>query len=509
MSSLVAAPAILPLITAVLLLPFRQRTRAESAVAIASGVLLLLVVGWLIAATFHGKVLVLPLGGWDSAVGIVWVVDRLSAVMLGLTALTSFATLIYATGGLRGAREGRFFHPLHQLLLLGVNGAFLTGDLFNLFVFFEVMLLASFAMISLGARSRQLNQTFPYVLLNLVASAFFLAGVGAIYGTAGTVNMAELAYQISSTEMPAAFWAAAAIVLAVFAIKAALVPLFFWLPDAYPEAPLPVSAFFAGLLTKVGVYTLFRMVPLFTGSEAGIFHAVLVFVAAATMLIGVLGALGRDTIREILSFHIISQVGYMVFGLALYTPLAVAAGLFYIIHHIVVKTALFLAGGIAERLGGSGSLGQVSGLARSHPWVAAGFFIPAMALAGLPPFSGFWGKFFLVVAGFQVNVYAATTIAIVVSLLTLASMLKIWTAVFWGEQGEKPLKRPARLRSMVTATLGLAGISVLIGLFAPPLFRYSEAAAADILSVTPYVEAVRGSAEPTSPMIPANQEVAQ
>jgi multicomponent Na+:H+ antiporter subunit D len=451
-----SAPVLLPLLTAIFLLPFRARPEVERVVSIASGIALLGLAAALIILTLGGEILVLRLGGWPHTVGIVLVADRLSVVMLTLTAITSLAMLFYARDGMRGAAETRYFHILHQLLLAGINGAFLTGDFFNLFVFFEVMLLASFALISLGARARQLNQSFPYVLINLVASAIFLAGVGALYGTAGTVNMAEVARLVAEGPMPGAFWAAAALILVVFAIKAALIPVFFWLPDAYPEASLPVSAFFAGILTKVGVYTLFRAVPLLTGSEPGIFHAVLVFIAAATMLIGVLGALGRNTIREILSFHIISQVGYMVFGLALYTPLAVAAGLFYIVHHIIVKTALFLAGGITERVGGSGRLGAVSGIARTHPWIAVGFFIPAMALAGLPPFSGFWGKLFLIVAGFDVRAFAATTIAILVSLLTLASMLKIWTATFWGETKGQVAPALGRSRGMVGATLGLA-----------------------------------------------------
>jgi hypothetical protein len=201
---------------------------------------------------------------------------------------------------------------------------------------------------------------------------------------------------------------------------------------------------------------------------------VLLFLAAATMLIGVLGALGRNSIREILSFHIISQVGYMVFGLALFTPLAIAAGIFYIVHHIIVKTALFFAGGIAERVGGTGALGAVRGMAKTHPWVAVGFFIPAMALAGLPPFSGFWGKFFLIVAGFQAGAWASTTIAIVVGLLTLASMMKIWTYTFWGEPEGQQHPALGREWGMLAGTLSLAALSVIIGLAGRPLFRASE-----------------------------------
>jgi multicomponent Na+:H+ antiporter subunit D len=494
MSMLITWAVVLPLLTAALLVPFRGRPHLERWISMASGLVLLAIAAGLIWATAGGEVLVARNGNWPSTVGIVWVADQLAAIMIALTAVTSLATLVYARGSLRGPQEGRLFFLLHQFVLVGINGAFVTGDFFNLFVFFEIMLLASFVMVCLGARAEQLNQAFVYVLLNLVASAIFLGGVGAMYGTAGTVNMAETARRVAEGGLPPAFWAAAALVLVVFAIKAALIPLFFWLPDAYPQAPIPVSAFFAGLLTKVGVYTLFRTVPLLTGSTPGAFHSLLLFVAAATMLIGVLGALGRSSIREILSFHIISQVGYMIFGLALYTPLALAAGLFYVVHHIIVKTALFLAGGVAERVGGSGVLGSVRGMARTHPWVAVGFFIPAMALAGLPPFSGFWGKFFLIVAGFQVQAWAATAIAVVVSLLTLASMMKIWTATFWGEPEGQVEPSLGHRRGMVGATLGLASLSVIIGLLAAPLFAYSERAAVDLLQGEAYVSAVLGTA---------------
>jgi multicomponent Na+:H+ antiporter subunit D len=338
-----------------------------------------------------------------------------------------------------------------------------------------------------------------------VGSAMLLGGVGAIYGVAGTVNMAELSRRAATGEAPPVFWAGMALVLVVFALKTALAPVFFWLPDAYPEGPIPISGLFAGLLTKVGVYTLFRTVPLVAGDGSGLLQEILLITAATTMLVGVVGALGRSSIREILSFHIVSQVGYMVFGLAVYTPIAVAAGIFYVVHHIIVKTALFFAGGIAERVGGTGTLGRVRGMARTHPWVAVGFFIPAMALAGLPPFSGFWGKFFLIVGGYQAGAWISTTVAIVVSLLTLASMMKIWTATFWGPAEGQVEPELGRDRGMLAGTLSLAGLSVLIGLAAAPLFSYSERAAAQLLEVRPYVDAVLATAairEVPAPLVP-------
>jgi len=494
LSNLVTLPVLVPLLTAVMLMPLLGRGRPEQWVSLLSGVLLLAVAGTLTVLTAGGSILVVTLGGWVPGTGVVWVVDALSAVMLSLTAITSLATLAYARGGLRTDQEAKYFYLLHQFVLTGVNGSFVTGDFFNLFVFFEIMLVASFVLVALGGRSEQLNQIFPYVLINLVASVLLLAAVGGIYGTLGTVNMAEMAIRVGGHGTRAAFWASAALLLTVFAIKAGLVPVFFWLPDAYPSASIPVSAFFAGLLTKVGVYALFRTVPLLSGPNSSGLHTILLFIAAATMLVGVLGALGRGTIRAILSFHIISQVGYMVFGLALYTGLSVAAGIFYVIHHIIVKTALFLAGGIAERLGGNGALGTIHGVARTHPWVGVAFFIPAMALAGLPPFSGFWGKLLLVIAGFQAGAWATTTIAVVVSFLTLASMLKIWTRVFWGEPSPEEVPVVPGYAGMLTAALGLSALSVGVGLGVGPLFGFTERTAEQLLRVEPYVQAVLGGA---------------
>ncbi|MBA2245952.1 MAG: Na+/H+ antiporter subunit D [Gemmatimonadetes bacterium] len=490
MSNLIAFTVLIPVLTAVAVTPFENRRELQRRIAIVGGVLLLGLGLGLLALTANGDILVLPLGRWSPLVGIVWVVDLLSAILLALAALTSLATLFYAPGGMRDERETRLFYLLHQLLLVGINGSFVTGDFFNLFVMFEIMLLSSFVLISLGARARQLNQTFPYVLVNLVASALFLGGIGAVYGTAGTVNMAELGQRVAAGGLPAAFWASLALVLFVFAVKAALLPLFFWLPDSYPQSPIPVNALFAGLLTKVGIYTLFRSVPLVTGSVPTGFHTLLIFLAAGTMLIGMLGALGRPTIRGILSFQIVSSVGYIIFGLAIYTPVALGAAIFYTVHSIVVTTALFFAGGLAERVGGTDSLGSVRGMARTHPWVAVGFFIPAVALAGLPPFSGFWGKLFLLIGGFGAGAYAATTIALFVGLLTLGAMLKIWTSAFWGAPEGQKQPRLGHDRAMVGATLTLASLSVVIGLAAGPLWRLSERTAVQLLAVTPYVEAV-------------------
>lgn len=490
---LVVVPVVLPLVTAVLLLPMTGRGRLQHTVALMSASVLLVNAMLLVVRTAQGAILVLPLGNWSPRVGIVWVVDALAAVMLLFSAIVSSAALVYARGAFQHERERRTFYPLHQFLMVGVGGSLLTGDVFNLFVFFEVMLLASFALITLGGRAKQLRMAVPYIVVNLVSSALFLAGVGAMYGAAGSVNMAELSVRAAGGKLPGVFWAATAMVTAVFMVKTALFPVFTWLPDSYPEASLTVNGLFAGLLTKVGVYTLFRTVPLFSRNAPLEWQSVLVFLATATMVIGVVGALGRSTIRGILSFHIVSQVGYMILGLALFTPLTLAAGLFHTVHNMIAKTALIFAGGIVERLGGSGKLGDVRGLVGTQPWLAAGFFIAAMSLAGVPPSSGFWGKCFLVAGGLRAGAPVAAGISLFVGLLTLASMLKIWNATFWGKPEGESHTDPGRDRGMLGATLALTSLTVVLGFLAAPVFAHLERVATQLLEVTPYIEAVRAA----------------
>ena len=492
-AAIVMLPVLVPLAAAILSMPFTGAQRAQRAMSIGASALLVAIAAWLAAVTARGEILVLALGGWPPHVGIVWVADTLTAVMLLCAAIVSGAAAAYAPLSLRGPREARYFYPLQQLMMTGVNGSLVTGDLFNLFVFFEIMLLASFALITLGTENRRLRSAVAYVALNLVASALFLGGVGAVYGAIGTVNLAEIALRARAGSAPGVLWAAATLVLVVFMLKTALAPLFFWLPDAYPEASPVVNGLFAGLLTKVGVYTLFRTVPLIGAAAPAGLRAALLAIAAATMLIGVVGALGRKTIRGILSFHIISQVGYMILGLALWSPIAVAAGLFHTMHNMLAKTALVFAGGIAEDIGGSGKLGDVRGIARTHPWVAVAFLVPALSLAGLPPLSGFWGKLFLVIAGFRERAFVATTISLIVGLLTLASMLKIYSATFWGDVEGQRAPEVGHDRGALSATLLLAVLTVAMGLAAGPVFAALEHTAAALLDASPYMDAVLGA----------------
>jgi multicomponent Na+:H+ antiporter subunit D len=399
------------------------------------------------------------------------------------------AVLVYAIGQGEAERNHVGFHPVYLVLAAGVSATFLTGDLFNLFVSFEVMLTASYVLITLGGRRDQVRTGMTYVVVSLVASALFLTALGFVYASAGTVNLADLAGRFA--ELPVGVrQALALLMLVVFGIKAAVFPLFFWLPDSYPTAPTAVTAIFAGLLTKVGVYAIIRTqtVLLPAGDRP---TALLLAIAGATMLVGVLGAIAQNDIKRILSFHIISQIGYMVMGLGFFTVAGVAGAVLYIVHHIIVKTTLFLTSGLVERRSGTGHLDRLGGLVRTAPVMAVLFLVPALSLAGIPPLSGFVAKFALVEAGIRDGQWAVVAVSLLVSLLTLFSMTKIWAGAFWGEVAPAPPGRGLPVL-MVAPTAALTALGLAVALFAGPVYALSERAAGDLLDGTVYVQAVLG-----------------
>jgi multicomponent Na+:H+ antiporter subunit D len=389
---------------------------------------------------------------------------------------------------------------------MGVAGAFLTGDIFNLYVWFEVLLISSFVLLALGSERAQLEGAIKYVMLNLVSSFLFLIATGILYGAVGTLNMADAARKLQTLDNPDLVSTLAMLFLIAFGIKAAVFPLFFWLPASYHTPPAAVSAVFAGLLTKVGVYALIRVFTLLFTQNPDVTHRLILVLAGLTMVTGVLGAVAQNEFRRILSFHIISQIGYMILGLGLYTKLALAGSVFYIAHHIIVKTNLFLVSGVVHTLQGTYDLNRLGGAYRRWPWLAALFAVPALSLAGLPPLSGFVAKLILVQAGLAVGEYVIVGVALAVSLLTLYSMSKIWNAVFWqtqpelapgpprlvaGEHPPGPLTR-GELVLLVAPIVGLAVLTVLIGLLAGPVFAWAAAAAAELLDPAAYIRAVLG-----------------
>ena len=497
MKALLVAPLLIPLTTLVLCLLTRRSPRLSGLLSVlgsaALGTIGLLMV-WLAAS---GQILAGQAGGWAAPYGITLVVDRLSAAMVAITGIIGLATALVALAHDDDRARGPDFHPLLHGLLVGVCGAFITGDVFNLYVWFEVLLVGSFALIVLGGGRRRLAGTVVYVVLNLVATMMFLLAAGLLYGASGSLNMAELAQRFATGEVPVTANAAVGLMLVAFSVKAALFPVFGWLPASYHVAWTPISALFAGLLTKVGVYALIRTVTLLW-PDSGIAHDVLLWVACATMLIGGLGAAAQNEVRRILSFHIVSQVGYMILGLALATPLALAGAVFYLIHHIVVKANLFLVGGIAARLTGSERLAAMGGLYAHTPWLTVLFAITALSLAGSPPLSGFWAKFVLVKASLDASAWVAAAVALLTGIFTLLSMSKIWNEAFLKPHpaGPDAIRPIDGLRPAVWAMSALAAMTVAIGLFAGPVMDYASAAALQLSTPQAYIDAVLGAPSP-------------
>jgi multicomponent Na+:H+ antiporter subunit D len=493
-SALIAAPILLPLLGAALSIGVGRWRLAQQIIGVAT---LTAAAGTSIALLLRVDdqgIQTVQAGGWRAPIGITLVADRLAAIMLVVAMLMLVAVLVYAIGQPGAERDHVGFHPVYLILASGVAAAFLTGDLFNLFVAFEVMLMASYVLITLGGRPEQVRSGMTYVVVGLIASMLFLLALAFTYAATGTVNMADLSSKIP--ELPTGVRSGLALLLiVVFGIKAAIFPLFFWLPDSYPTAPSPVTAVFAGLLTKVGVYALIRTQTLLFPPETQPANLLLI-VAGLTMVIGVFGAISQNDVKRILSFHIVSQIGYMILGLGLFTVAGLAGAVLYIIHHIVVKTTLFLVAGLIEERNGTSDLAKLSGLARLEPLLGVLFLLPALSLAGIPPFSGFVAKLALVEAGVGAGSYAIVAVSLAVSLLTLYSMTKIWANVFWGprQEGQRSRSLTAPRRAlMVGSTASLVVMSLAIAVAAGPLYDLSERAAADLIDPTNYVEAVLGS----------------
>jgi len=492
-SALVVLPVLVPLGTAIVCLALGPLRAAQRAASVGGAALLLAVTATLLHRVDTAGIQVLQVGAWPAPFGISLVADLLAAIMALLTGITGLAVAVYSLGSIDQAREAHGYHPLFHVLLAGVSMAFLTGDLFNLYVAFEVTLMASFVLLALGGERAQLEGAVKYVALNLLSSAVFLAAVGVLYGVAGTLNLADLALAVQRGTAPGLVTTLACLFLVAFGIKAAVFPLFFWLPASYHTPPVAVSAVFAGLLTKVGVYALLRAFTLVFTAEPGFTHSSILVVAALTMATGVLGAVSQYEVRRLLAFHSISQVGYMLLGLGLLTPLGLAGSVLFLFHHGLVKSSLFLIAGAARQLGGSWDLRRLGGLWKSHPGLSLLFLLQAFSLAGIPPLSGFWAKLALVKAALDAREWVATGVALAVSVLTLFSMVKIWSETYWKDAPPDATPGPTRLPALVIGPIAaLVLLTLALGLGAGPAFDLASRAAAQLADPSQYVRAVLG-----------------
>lgn len=489
---------LIALMSGVLCLFFWNSPATQRGINLLGGLLHLAASSFLFERVIELGPQVIQLGGWAAPYGIVYVADLTSAILLILTGLLATVVALYNfSGGIDERRECFGYHALCQFLVFGVSAAFVTGDIFNLYVCFEILLMSSFVLMILGNTKEQLSGAFKYLVINLLSSMFFLVGVGLLYAQTGTLNFADLSVKLSTlTELPVSLVVVSHLLFVAFAIKAGLFPLFFWLPASYHNPPIPVIALMAGLLTKVGLYSLIRLYTfVFPHQMTGTFEW-LWWISVATMVIGVLGAVSKMHIRRILSVHIISQVGYVTLALALMTPFSLAAALYYMVHNMIAKTNLFLISGVVESIHGTDYLKNNGGLFTKKLWLSLLFLISALGLAGLPPLSGFFAKLFVIQSAAEIESYGSIFVALSVSVLTLFSMLKIWNEAFWKAapenvviDSESSFAKSVYSPQMISIFILTSGV-LLMGIFAGPIFETFLLAAKLMLDPSIYVDAV-------------------
>ena len=485
-------PILIPLITVIALLFAGKRVGLMKIIGISGGALIFISSLYIFFEVKNEGIQITQAGGWKAPFGITLVIDLYSAVMLLISSFNAILVGIYALQGIDAKRHRFRFFLFFHTLMMGVGGAYIAGDLFNLYVWFEVMVLSSFVLISLGSEKEQLEGAIKYVTMNLLGSFLFLAGIGIVYGKTGTLNLADLAYTIRGNEQSFLMNSSFILFFMAFGIKAALFPFFFWLPSSYHTPPITITALFTWLLTKAVVYVMIRFVTLFMIDINPFWQNLLLILAALTMVIGVLMAASQFDIRRILSFHIISQIGYMIMGLGIFSTFAIAASMYFVIHNIMAKTAAFLAGGLIYQKTGTYNLHSIGGLFKAYPWLGLFFFLPAMALAGVPPLTGFFGKWFLIKAGFQEGHFWVTGISVWVSIVTLFSMLKIWNEAFWKQpQKEIVVKGKGEISPTMLYPAAILGFAVFfVGLLSGWLMDVLYEASAALKNPEIYIKAV-------------------
>lgn len=489
MNNIVILPIIIPLIAAMIMIIFRKHVVLQRFLSLAAILATGVTAAFLVNQVASSGIQVLHMGGWQPPFGISMVVDMLSALLLLTTSIVGLACLIFAFYSIGEGRELHYFYPSFLLLLVGVNGSFITGDLFNLFVCFEVMLIASYFLITLGGTKIQLRESVKYILINVISSTLFLVAIAFLYGMAGTVNMAHLSVRVAELGQGGLMTTVALLFMIVFSLKAALF-LFFWLPGSYSAPPTAVSAVFAALLTKVGIYALIRMFTLIFYHQPEITHMILAIMAGVTMILGALGAVAYWDIKKILTYNVVVGVGFIVAGIATMTESGMLGSIYYLMHDMIVKALIFLAGGVMISLTGTTKLREMSGLIHNHPYLGWMFFIGALSLSGIPPLSGFIGKIFVTQGTFESTQYWLGAIGLITSLMVLYSVMKIFLNGFWGETYLSTEEEQGTTRGVIIPITCLTVLTVLLGLGAEGLYVYVEQAVGELLSPSVYIDAV-------------------
>lgn len=436
---LIIAPVLVPLLFAAILLMMRKRPDSHARIAVVGMTSLVLVSFGLLQRVLETGPYAMTMGRWLPPFGITFTVDIAGALLTLTSSIIALVCSIYASSTATKLEMRYGFYPFFMAMMCGVSGAFLTGDVFNLYVWFEVLLISSFGMIVLGSEKVQLDGTMKYAFLNLVATTMFLMAVGYLYGIVGSLNMADILIKVQSGKVDGPIHTIAVLFFLAFAMKAAAFPMNFWLPASYHTPKFLVSAVFAGLLTKVGIYALLRISVMLFADQRDQFALGIAWIAALTMLAGVFGALAQNDIRRLFGYLVISGIGTMLAGIAIASVTGIAGTLVYAVHSMIVMTGLYLASGMISRMAGTCDLRSLGGLYAASPMFAAGFLILALSMSGLPPTSGFWGKFILVKASLEVGSWWLAAVILVSGLLTSIAIFRVWLFAFWrgGPEGTR------------------------------------------------------------------------
>jgi multicomponent Na+:H+ antiporter subunit D len=488
MSNLVILPIFIPLLAGALLIFFNKKHKLTINLTYLALLINFGVSVYLSYFVFSNHPLVLETGAWKAPYGIILVADKLSVIMIIAVNVIGLASAVFASASISMKMAEHYFYPLFFILLAGVSGAFLTGDLFNLFVFFEVLLMASYGLIIIGGSKKQFRESIKYILLNLFSSILFVTTVAFLYSVTGTVNMAQLGVRVAELEQEGVLTGIAILLFVVFATKGALFPLFFWLPKSYIVPSPVVSALFGALLTKVGVYSMIRVYTLIFSHKLELTHTFFIWIAMITMVMGVIGALSTSNVKLIIAYNIMPAIGFMMLGLGTFSPESLAGSIYYLVHDMAVKAALFFLTGLLAWHAGTSDLRKMGGYIKTAPVTGWLFFISGLVLAGIPPFSGFIGKYLLLWGAMDEGHYYAAGIGLISSLLILFSVIRIFIGAFWGELKEAPKQKVSR--SGLFASGLLVAVTIVLGLGAEWFYPYIQSAADSLIDPQIYIDFV-------------------
>lgn len=486
-------PIILPFLAGVIMLFLGKRPMPHRMISAVTSLIMVGVAAFNVYYVYVNGTMVTFISNWSAPFGISVVYDMVAALLVLTTSIVTFFVVVYSFQSIGYERERYYYYPMVLFMITGIIGAFTTGDIFNMFVFFEVFLLASYVLITLGSRKIQLQEGFKYLVVNIVSSNFFLVGLAYLYSVTGSLNMADIHIKLSNYDGNLAIMTIVAVVfLFVFATKAGLFPLYFWMPGSYNAPPMPVIALFGALLTKVGVYAIARTYSLFFTNDVGYTHQVLLLLSLLTIIVGSIGALAYTNMKQIIIYNIMIAVGVIMVGFSMMDYAGTVGSMYYLIHDMIIKAALFLLIGFIIYRTGKNDAADLGGLIRQHPVVGWTFFIATLSLAGVPPFPGFFGKLYIVESAFDNGHAIAAILVLLSSLVVLYSVIRIFIKVFWGEPAQPIELKNIKSDKLLFSAVGLVIISAVFGLSADFLFPIFEMAAESFFDPSSYSNYLMG-----------------